>query len=126
MEEQRRVLEFSPGLRPGNDQGGEAEGAGVGDQGAGRAPLICADNRSLVVHVRDALLMTCPEFKLFSNVTKKTQGVQTQVRKVRFVFSQVDELMRQELKNLKLAVNREKELPTKTRKKKGGKNVSSE
>ncbi|XP_074171682.1 dynein regulatory complex protein 11 isoform X2 [Rhinolophus sinicus] len=35
---------------------------------------------------------------------------------------QVDELMRQELKNLKLAVNREKELPAKTRKKKGGKN----
>lgn len=39
---------------------------------------------------------------------------------------QVDELMRQELKNLKLAVSREKELPAKTRKKKGGKNVSSE
>ncbi|KAM5327308.1 dynein regulatory complex protein 11 [Glossophaga mutica] len=35
---------------------------------------------------------------------------------------QVDELMRQELKNLKLAVNREKELPTKGKKKKGGKN----
>ncbi|XP_032967309.1 dynein regulatory complex protein 11 isoform X2 [Rhinolophus ferrumequinum] len=35
---------------------------------------------------------------------------------------QVDELMRQELKNLKLAVNREKELPAKMRKKKGGKN----
>ncbi|XP_053775222.1 dynein regulatory complex protein 11 isoform X2 [Desmodus rotundus] len=35
---------------------------------------------------------------------------------------QVDELMRQELKNLKLAVNREKELPAKARKKKGGKN----
>ncbi|KAM5268668.1 dynein regulatory complex protein 11 isoform 2-T2 [Hipposideros larvatus] len=35
---------------------------------------------------------------------------------------QVDELMRQELKNLKLAVNREKELPARTRKKKGGKN----
>lgn len=34
--------------------------------------------------------------------------------------------MRQELKNLKLAVNREKELPTKGKKKKGGKNVSSE
>lgn len=35
---------------------------------------------------------------------------------------QVDELMRQELKNIKLAVNREKELPVKTGKKKGGKN----
>ncbi|XP_037017403.2 dynein regulatory complex protein 11 isoform X2 [Artibeus jamaicensis] len=35
---------------------------------------------------------------------------------------QVDELMRQELKNLKLAVNREKELPAKGKKKKGGKN----
>ncbi|XP_010946455.2 dynein regulatory complex protein 11 isoform X1 [Camelus bactrianus] len=34
---------------------------------------------------------------------------------------QVDELMRQELKNLKLAVNREKELPVKTGRKKGGK-----
>ncbi|XP_039716158.1 dynein regulatory complex protein 11 isoform X2 [Pteropus medius] len=34
---------------------------------------------------------------------------------------QVDELMRQELKNLKLAVNREKELLAKTGKKKGGK-----
>ncbi|XP_040087763.1 dynein regulatory complex protein 11 isoform X2 [Oryx dammah] len=34
---------------------------------------------------------------------------------------QVDELMRQELKNLKLAVNREKELPAKKGKKKGGK-----
>ncbi|KAK2490458.1 hypothetical protein MC885_020411 [Smutsia gigantea] len=34
---------------------------------------------------------------------------------------QVDELMRQELKNLKLAVNREKEYPTKTGKKKGDK-----
>lgn len=34
--------------------------------------------------------------------------------------------MRQELKNIKLAVNREKELPVKTGKKKGGKNVSSE
>ncbi|KAM5228682.1 dynein regulatory complex protein 11 [Ctenodactylus gundi] len=32
---------------------------------------------------------------------------------------QVDELMRQELKNLKLAVNREKELPVKEKKKKG-------
>ncbi|XP_045701684.1 dynein regulatory complex protein 11 [Phyllostomus hastatus] len=35
---------------------------------------------------------------------------------------QVDELMRQELKNLKLAVNREKELPARGKKKKGGKN----
>ncbi|XP_054426414.1 dynein regulatory complex protein 11 [Pteronotus mesoamericanus] len=35
---------------------------------------------------------------------------------------QVDELMRQELKNLKLAVSREKELPAKTKKNKGGKN----
>uniref|UniRef100_A0A8B9XV30 IQ motif containing with AAA domain 1 n=1 Tax=Bos mutus grunniens TaxID=30521 RepID=A0A8B9XV30_BOSMU len=34
---------------------------------------------------------------------------------------QVDELMRQELKNLKLAVNREKELSARTGKKKGGK-----
>ncbi|XP_042851696.1 dynein regulatory complex protein 11 isoform X3 [Panthera tigris] len=34
---------------------------------------------------------------------------------------QVDELMRQELKNLKLAVNREKEQPVKAGKKKGGK-----
>lgn len=34
--------------------------------------------------------------------------------------------MRQELKNLKLAVNREKELLAKTGKKKGGKKVSSE
>lgn len=34
--------------------------------------------------------------------------------------------MRQELKNIKLAVNREKELAVKTGKKKGGKNVSSE
>ncbi|KAM7245713.1 hypothetical protein CapIbe_002011 [Capra ibex] len=34
---------------------------------------------------------------------------------------QVDELMRQELKNLKLAVNREKELPARKGKKKGGK-----
>ncbi|GAB5576116.1 dynein regulatory complex protein 11 isoform X1 [Prionailurus iriomotensis] len=36
---------------------------------------------------------------------------------------QVDELMRQELKNLKLAVNREKEQPVKAGKKKGGKKV---
>lgn len=47
-------------------------------------------------------------------------------REMFLVSTQVDELMRQELKNLKLAVNREKELPPKTPKKKGGKNVSSE
>ncbi|XP_036278035.1 dynein regulatory complex protein 11 [Pipistrellus kuhlii] len=35
---------------------------------------------------------------------------------------QVDELMRQELKNVKLAVNKEKELPVRIGKKKGGKN----
>lgn len=40
------------------------------------------------------------------------------------VLTQVDELMRQELKNLKLAVNREKEQPVKAGKKKGGKKVS--
>lgn len=34
-----------------------------------------------------------------------------------FVFTQVDELMRQELKNLKLAVNKEIELPVKAGKK---------
>lgn len=39
---------------------------------------------------------------------------------------QVDELMRQELKNIKLAVNREKELPERTAKKKGGKNKDKE
>ncbi|KAM7104212.1 dynein regulatory complex protein 11 isoform 1-T1 [Molossus nigricans] len=42
------------------------------------------------------------------------------------IREQVDELMRQELKNLKLAVNREKELPPKTPKKKGGKNKQKE
>ncbi|XP_037706090.1 dynein regulatory complex protein 11 isoform X2 [Choloepus didactylus] len=39
---------------------------------------------------------------------------------------QVDELMRQELKNLKIAVNREKELPNKPRKKKEGKKKNAE
>ncbi|KAB0385180.1 hypothetical protein FD755_000136 [Muntiacus reevesi] len=40
------------------------------------------------------------------------------------IRAQVDELMRQELKNLKLAVNREKELSVRPGKKKGGKKVS--
>ncbi|XP_058155830.1 dynein regulatory complex protein 11 [Dasypus novemcinctus] len=39
---------------------------------------------------------------------------------------QVDELMRQELKNLKLAVNREKEIPKKSGKKKEGKKKKAE
>lgn len=57
----------------------------------------------------------------------RTPGApQSHLKEVCFVFAQVDELMRQELKNIKLAVNREKELPERTAKKKGGKNVSSE
>ncbi|XP_077011650.1 dynein regulatory complex protein 11 isoform X2 [Tamandua tetradactyla] len=39
---------------------------------------------------------------------------------------QVDELMRQELKNLKIAVNREKEIPSKSGKKKEGKKKNAE
>lgn len=69
--------------------------------------------------------MIYPEFKLFLSVTKKTRDMQSHLKVMCCVFTQVDELMRQELKNLKLAVNREKELPAKTGKK-GGKKVSSE
>lgn len=69
--------------------------------------------------------MADPELKPFLNFTKKTQGTKSHSNVVCFVLAQVDELMRQELKNLKLAVDREKEYPVKEAKKKGGKKVSS-
>lgn len=41
----------------------------------------------VMMHFYNFLLITCPEFKLCLNVTKKAQGMQSHFKKVRLVFT---------------------------------------